>query len=513
MNEDNYNEEVTHTPADTSDNGEPAEVSIESPDTLEENGDNTATDDIPVAKYISNEEKTPAKPVEKEKSPTTLVVIVLVLAAVIIGMIVFIVVTLAKSDNDKKDQSGNKPTGTTAESGSTPAPTNIVIDIDVTPEPSVTVTPDPENTAAPTTAPEPTGTDDPNVTPDADVTPDPTVTEEPTPFVEPPFKVTTIIGQYKGVEVDYDLPEVTEEDVEAAVEYFRSSLEEEQPIGDRPLKEGDIVVVDYKGTINGESFEGGEATGDKFELGSNMFIEGFEEGLIGKKVGDTVSLDLTFPDYYSEDVAGKDVNFVITINEAYEYVAPELTDELVAANSTCTTVQEYIDSARETLKKQAKEMADSQMKSDIIQKIIDDTVFSGQIDEQIAYEEQDAKDYYDYMAMQSFGVDGATYFGYIWGITQEEYYAMLHNEVEMSVKYNYVLDEIVKTENLTFTEEEYKETFEETFFENYGFTSEEEIYGRISEKEAREIIEGYILHDKAEALIMESAVVHNRPEE
>ena len=492
MSEENYNEEENLTPVDTGEDLTPVDTDENlTPVDTAEGSETTETS--------TEDKKVPAQPSEKAKSPTALIVVVLVLAAVIIGIIVFIVVSLINSDDKKTDKSGdNKQTSSSGETGDAPTPTTVVVDIDVTPD--ITVTPDPSTT------------DTPTASPDVTDTPSPTGETEPAPLVEPPFSVTTVLGQYKGIEVDYDLPEVTDEDVEAALEYFRSSLEEEKPIEGRTLKEGDIVIIDYVGTIGGEVFDGGSATGQELTIGSHMLLEDFENGLIGKNVGDSISLDITFPDGYG-DLAGKEANFLININEAYEYVAPELTDELVAENSTCKTIQEYKDNARETLEAQAKEMADSQMKSDIITKIIDNAEFSGQIEEQIAYEEKDAKDYYDYMALQSFGVDGATYFGYIWGITESEYYAMLHNEVEMSVKYNYILDEIVKAENLTFTEEEYKETFEETFFENYGFTTEEEIYEQISKEEAHEVIEGYILHDKAEAIILESAVINNKPEE
>ena len=471
MSEENYNEEENLTPVESSEGSEAAEV-------------------------LSKEEKTPSQPSEKAKSPTALIVIVLVLAAVIIGMIVFIVVSLTNSgDKNKTDKSGdNKQTSSSGETGDAPTPTTVVVDIDVTPDVTVTVTPEPSNTDTPTDSPSPTQE------------------EDPTPLVGPPFSVTTVLGQYKGIEVDYNLPETTEEDIEAALEYFRSSLKEKTPIEGRTLKEGDIVVIDYVGTIDGEVFDGGSATGEELMIGSHYLLEDFENGLIGKNVGDSISLDVTFPDGYGE-LSGKDVNFLVNINEAYEYIAPELTDELVAENSTCKTIQEYRENARKTLEADAKQMADSQMKNDIITKIIDNTIFSGQLEEHIAYEEKSAKDYYDYMAMQSFGVDGFTYFGYVYGFTETEYYTMLHNEAEMSVKYNYVLDEIVKTENLTFTEEEYKEAFNKTFFENYGFTSEDEIYERISKEEAREIIEEYILHDKAEAIIFDSAIVNNRPEE
>ena len=296
--------------------------------------------------------------------------------------------------------------------------------------------------------------------------------------------------------------------------YFRIKVcTQKADITDKELKEGDTVVIDFTGTINGEEFQGGSATNAEVTLGNGLLIPGFEDGLVGKKVGDTVSLDLKFPDTYNDaDKAGKDVNFSVKINSAYEYVVPELTNELVEANSEYKTVAEYREAAKEELAKQAEEYADAQLKNDIVKKLIEGATFSGQINEQIEYEKQDAINYYDSMCMQQFGVDGATYFGYIWGLSSDDYYAMVQEEAETAIKYNYVLDEIAKAENFTVSDEEYKKMFEETFYDNYGFTSEEEVYSQITKEQAEEAIRGYVLHDKAEALIMDNAIINNKPE-
>ena len=411
---------------------------------------------------------------ESAKAPKSLTGVVIALAFVIVCLIVVLIITIINK-NQKDSENEN------------PSPSKTL-------NSDITVTPDDSSETGKN------GEESETI---------------PTQYEMPEFNVTTVLGKYKGVEVDYDLPEVTEEDIEGALEYFRESLEEDVDIEGRPLKEGDTAVIDYVGKMDGEEFEGGSDTDFDLTLGSHMFIDGFEEGLIGKNIGETVTLELTFPDPYpnNTDYSGKPVTFEVTINSAYECVTPELTDEIVAENSTCQTIQEYRDMARKELEEQAKEYADSQLKNDIINKVIEGATFSGQIDEQIAYEEQDAIDYYDSMCMSNYNISGAAYFGYIWGITEDEYYNMVHEEAEMSIKYNYVLDEIAKAEGYTVSEEEYKAKFEQTFYEDYGFTSEEEVYSQISKEQAREVIEGYVLHDKAEALIMDTAVVNNRPEE
>ncbi len=483
MSEENFNEENELTTQDDN------TTEIETTDAFEEIETGlTETDEN--AEPVQSGNPKPAtsyspEPAEAKQadasSPKGLVAIVAIMGVIIIGLIVFLVYGIVSGKNEEK----------TNDITSTPAVTSTEINVDI------------DKDLTTTSSEPPTGLED-------DEQPTETVTGE----VEvPEFNVTVELGQYKGIEVDYDKQEVTEEDVQGALTYFVNTLQYTSDITDRPLKEGDIVVIDYVGTMDGEVFDGGSGTGTELTLGSGTFIPGFEEGLIGKMKGDSVSLDLTFPDTYSSDKAGKAVNFLVNINEAYEYVIPELTDELVAENSEYKTVAEYTDAAREELEIQAKEYSESKVKNDIIQKVIDNAKFGGQVDEQIAYEEQECIDYYDTMCMQSFGVDGATYFGIIWGITKDEYLAMVNEESTMSVKYNAILDEVAKQENLTVTPEEYDSMFEETFINTYGFTSKEEVLSQLSQEQLDETVNGYVLHDKAEQIIMDSAVINNKPEE
>ena len=420
----------------------------------------------------------PTSKPEKNGSSKVLVGVVAALGIVIVGLIIFLVVSLINKKN--------------ANSESTAEPTKIITDITVDGTEDITGTADITKAAA---------SDG-----DSDI---PAVTEAPK------FEVTCELGQYKGITVDYEVQEVTEDDVQGALAYFAESMQQKTDVTDRALKEGDTAIIDFVGTMDGEVFDGGSGTGFELKLGSGSFINGFEEGLIGKNIGDSVSLDLVFPDPYpnNPDFAGKPVNFMVNINSAYEYVIPELTDELVSANSEYKSVEEYSNAARAELEKQAKEYSDSKASNDIIKAVIDNASFGGQVDEQIAYEIQDCLDYYDSICQQQFGVSGAVYFGYLWGITEQEYNAMVEEESTMSVKYNAVLDEIAKKENLTVSDEEFENMFQSIFIEQYGFTSKEEVFSQLGEEQANETIRGYVLHDKAEAIIMDSAVINNKPEE
>ena len=124
------------------------------------------------------------------------------------------------------------------------------------------------------------------------------------------------LGEYKGIEVTQPEPEVTDEYVDSYIEYLRSQRAVAVEVTDRTtVQEGDTVNIDYTGYRDGVAFEGGTAQGDSLTIGSGRFIDGFEEGLIGTSVGETVTLELTFPDNYTNaELAGAAVTFDVTVN-------------------------------------------------------------------------------------------------------------------------------------------------------------------------------------------------------
>lgn len=281
----------------------------------------------------------------------------------------------------------------------------------------------------------------------------------PTQAIAPKeFNVSVKLGTYKGLTTDCEVPPVTEDDIENELKYFLSTVKEKSPVTDREVQNGDFVLIDFVGTMDGEVFDGGSATGYELEIGSHSFIDGFESGLIGKKQGDSVSLDLSFPENYGNaELAGKPVNFMVNINEIYTYVTPELTDELVAANTSFASIEEYKEAARKEFAKYNEEYADSMAKDDLIKQVIESSEFTGEISEEVAYEEESALQYYDLLMQQYYGIDGLTYFQYTYGFTEEEYKLFIHEQSEFQVKYVHILDEIVKAEGLTLTEEEKSE--------------------------------------------------------
>lgn len=151
------------------------------------------------------------------------------------------------------------------------------------------------------------------------------------------------LGAYK--EIELSAPEITDEDVDAYIEYMLSSYAESVPVTDRSVETGDIVNIDFEGKMDGEAFEGGTSRGYDLVIGAGGFIAGFEDGIVGMEIGETKDLDLSFPDpyYNNPDLSGKGVVFTITLNSISEQVPPDLTDEFVAelGIEDCATVEAY----------------------------------------------------------------------------------------------------------------------------------------------------------------------------
>ena len=213
------------------------------------------------------------------------------------------------------------------------------------------------------------------------------------PVYDPSEYVT--LGEYKGLTIEVDLVEVTDEDVMSQI-----ALETKQTVSEGTVEEGDIVNIDYVGKIDGEEFEGGSAEGYDLEIGSSTFIDGFEEGIIGMQTGETKDLELTFPeDYHSEELDGLDVIFTVTVNSISR--APELTDEVAGSIVEGMTAEAYQESVRQDLEEQAKENQKSDAQQKLLQAVYDNATISGYPEENLQYTINRAKNYYEWLAKSS----------------------------------------------------------------------------------------------------------------
>ncbi len=313
------------------------------------------------------------------------------------------------------------------------------------------------------------------------------------------------LGEYKGIEYTKTVAEVTDEDIQDELDSFVSGLSETEEITDRAVENGDIANIDFVGTMDGEEFEGGSGEEYDLTIGSNTFIEGFESGLIGHNIGEEVSLDLTFPeDYNSEDLAGKDVNFKVTINSISVKNTPELTDALVKENTDYDTIDAYKDSIREELETSNKESAEQQAKSDIFNKVVENSKING-------YDEDEVKQLVD-DEFDNFKQTAQTYESY--GYSYEDVLAANGYETEDELKEgiteyvkNYlnqkmVLYCIADKEGIKVTSEETDKKVQE-YMDTYQVETKEEVYDYLGD----DYFEVAILSEKVIDFLVENAVL------
>lgn len=285
-------------------------------------------------------------------------------------------------------------------------------------------------------------------------------------------------ANYKGLEMEKIEESVSDEEVTAQVESNVENTKTTEKVKTGKVAKNNKVNIDYEGKIDGKTFDGGSATGTDLVIGSGQFIDGFEDGLIGKAVGSTQTLNLKFPDDYSnEDVAGKDVVFTVKINYISKDVIPTYNDAWVAENSDVKTTAEYEKQVKEQLLKEKEEQAKSNTISSLWTEVVDNSkVLKYPEDEVNAYIEE-IEQQYQTMA-DNYGMKLKD----LWeqyGIESEEEYNKSNKETAQAyVKEQMVMYDIAEKEDLSYTDEE-EETLrkqleqagysdDENFKENFG---------------------------------------------
>ncbi|MBS6196430.1 MAG: FKBP-type peptidyl-prolyl cis-trans isomerase [Clostridiales bacterium] len=298
------------------------------------------------------------------------------------------------------------------------------------------------------------------------------------------------LGEYKGLTVEKAIDAVVEKAVkEALAEY---------PVeADKTAEEGDTVNIDYVGTIEGEEFEGGSDQGADLVLGSGQFIDGFEEGLIGAAKGETRTLDLTFPDQYTEELAGKAVQFTVTVN-AVKTPLEEPTDEWVAANiEGYYTLDEYKEALRS--ESDTTQNAEEQMRISAWTQAVDNSTVNEypeslvEIGRQLYMSEVEMRAVY--VGMDLDGYLEAS------GMTKEEYEAAAEEYGKNVAKQMLVCQAISDAEGYAIGDEGYKAELEK-MLTKIGTTEEEltKIYGQDN-------VEQNIMLTRVSNLIMDNAVI------
>ena len=274
-------------------------------------------------------------------------------------------------------------------------------------------------------------------------------------FVKPEVK----LGEYKGIEIKRIPTDVTDEDVDAELKRLAEEDYRLEPVEGRPAQNGDTVLIDYAGSVDGVAFEGGTAEGQNLELGSGSFIPGFEDQIVGHEVGDEFVVNVTFPEeYHAEELAGKAAEFKVTLHDIKEKIIPEINDDFAAEKSDFETLAEY----REDLKKKLAEKKEKEAKSSTENELIAKAAENAEIDIPECMFDNAVEN-----MLENYRRQISNY-----GIKFEDYLKMTGNDIdsvreqirpnaERQVREQLVLEAIADTENLKATDAQIEERLRE----------------------------------------------------
>ena len=259
------------------------------------------------------------------------------------------------------------------------------------------------------------------------------------------------LGEYKNLGLEKDSVEVTDADVEERLDSLLSRQAEWQ-IKEGESKKGDIVVIDFKGFIGDEAFEGGEAKGYELELGSGSFIPGFEEQLEGKVAPVDTEVNVTFPENYQvADLAGKAARFEVTIHDVKEKVLPELTDEFVKefSKEAASTVAEYKEKLKEEIKLEKENLAEKSYSDKVISTAVENAKVS--VPEKLVEQEVNSmfEQFTGNLSRQGLSFDLYQQFT---GKGEAELKAEMKSDAENKIKTSFVLGEIAEVEKVEVTD-------------------------------------------------------------
>ena len=270
-------------------------------------------------------------------------------------------------------------------------------------------------------------------------------------FVKP----DVTLGEYKGVAVEKNVEKVTDEAVNARIQNDVERASTTQDVTDRAVENGDIVNLDYAGSVDGVAFEGGTAQGQSLTIGSGMFIPGFEEQMVGMNIGEERDLSVKFPEqYHAENLAGKDAVFHVKVNGIQTKVRPELDDDFAADVSEFDTFDAYKANIVADLEKNAADRAEANLEDALVQKVVDAAdcdIPDAMIQDEITTMLREME-----MRMMYQGIRFEDYLKYT-GQTLDQVRENYKPEAANRVKTQLVLEAVAKAENIVPTDEDVDE--------------------------------------------------------
>lgn len=282
--------------------------------------------------------------------------------------------------------------------------------------------------------------------------------EKGKPFIfeaEVTLKPEIKLGKYKGVKVEAMDTTVTDEDVQAELDKVKEQNARLVAADDKAVEDGDQTTIDFEGFVDGEAFEGGKGEDYPLTIGSHSFIDTFEEQLIGKKVGEEVEVNVTFPEeYQAKELAGKPAMFKVTIKEIKVKEYPEIDDDFAQDVSEFDTLDEYKADIKKNLEDKKTQEAEADKESKVIEAIVKDSEMD--IPEKMieAQAQQMLEEFAQNIAMQ--GISFEQYLQFT-GATVEQLREQVTPQAKARVESSLVLEAIVKAEKIEATDEEFDE--------------------------------------------------------
>ena len=307
------------------------------------------------------------------------------------------------------------------------------------------------------------------------------------------------IGKYKGIEVEKIEYNVTDEAVEHEIEHMQEHNARIISVEDSAVEEGNIATIDYDGSVDGVHFEGGKGENFDLTIGSKTFIPGFEDQVIGMKIGEEKDVKVTFPtEYHQEDLAGKEAIFAVKVNAIKKKELPKLDDEFAKDVSEYETLAELKASIKENMQKESDNKAKYETEEAIMQKIVETTeveIPNGMIETEVDNMMKDMEQRLSYQGLQ------LNQYLSMMNKQEDDMREELKDQAEKSIKSRLALEQIIKAEKIEATEEELDSKIAE-MAKNYGKEDDKE-FGK--NENVRNYIKNGLANEKALNFLIDNA--------
>lgn len=309
------------------------------------------------------------------------------------------------------------------------------------------------------------------------------------------------LGKYKGIEIKKVEYNVSDEDIEHELGHMQEHNSRLITIEDRPVEKGDIATIDFEGFVDGKAFEGGKAEGHDLEIGSNTFIPGFEDQVIGMKIDEEKDINVKFPDeYFSKDLAGKDATFKVKVHEIKKKELPKLDDEFAKDVSEFDTLKELKEDIKNKQQKQNEEKAKYETQDAVIKALCENVkvdIPSGMVEMEIDNMIKDIEQRLSYQGLK------LEQYLQMMGKTNEDMRKEYEPQAIEGIKSRLALEAVIKAEKIEATDKEIDEKMKE-MAKNYGKEDDKEF---LKNENVRNYIKQGIESEKAIDFLLENAKI------